>query len=567
MILYIKNLLRKNVLLHSIFYKIRINLLIVKYFFYRKKSIKFQILIMKSEFNNACNFFKKNMLLKNNFNFINFCRYLSLCLRLKIFKEDIKLNKIIFDYNKWDPLFYIFFYRKNENKILRIWLKKIFKYNPVLAEILYNPEKFVKNESKFFSNFKSQQEANLKMVQIYIKEIIAQIYFNDLQSNRLYHFYALDHIINDYLLNSNLKKKKRLAIINLDPWTQSIGHFYYLDSFLKGINLGILDYDCVKFSNDTHSVICNKYLFQLYKKYLDKKFLLKKNDNYVISKPNMEAWRLKNKKFTMAHNISNKIQSIWYKKKIDPLIKIPEEDCLYGNKVIKKILGNRKWFCTLHVREPGFRLNDHLWLDTGRNAKLENYQKAINFIHKKGGYSIRLGQKRAIKFVTRGFYDYGSSKLKSDFLDIFLLAKGKFNIGTSSGLSFIPLLLGKYKNIFTNLNLSFFVPIPGSVGIPKLVYSMKEKKLEKLKIYHKFDPPFLFYGNENFKNVGYKLIENSKEDIFLLVKEFLNDFKKKNWKKILRKRKTFPLSSNKNLYTKNFIPLPKYFISKYKDIL
>ena len=28
----------------------------------------------------------------------------------------------------------------------------------------------------------------------------------------------------------------------------------------------------------------------------------------------------------------------------------------------------------------------------------------------------------------------------------------------------------------------------------------------------------LFYGNESFKNLGYKLIENSSEDIFLFVK-------------------------------------------------
>ena len=26
------------------------------------------------------------------------------------------------------------------------------------------------------------------------------------------------------------------------------------------------------------------------------------------------------------------------------------------------------------VREPGFRLNDHLWLDSGRNAKIETYK-------------------------------------------------------------------------------------------------------------------------------------------------------------------------------------------------
>ena len=42
---------------------------------------------------------------------------------------------------------------------------------------------------------------------------------------------------------------------------------------------------------------------------------------------------------------------------------------------------------------------------------------------------------------------------------------------------------------------------------------------------------------------------------------------KKNWNKILKKRKTFPLNSNKNIYTNNFIPLPKFFINKYKKVL
>ena len=331
--------------------------------------------------------------------------------------------------------------------------------------------------------------------------------------------------------------------------------------------LGILDYDYVVFSKDPKSIISNYYLYSLYKKFLDGKFILPNKKKLLKSQPNMDAWRLKNKKFVLAHEVSKKIQKLWYEKKYSPIIEIPKKDMMKGEKLIDTFLNRENWFCTIHVREPGFRLNDHLWLDTGRNAKIENYSKAIKYIEKKKGFTVRLGQKKIKEFKSEGFFDYGSSKLKSDFLDIFLIYKARFNIGTSSGLSFLPIILGKYKNIFTNLNLLCFVSIPGSIGIPKLIYSIKKRKLENLKIYEKFDPPLLFYGNESFKNLGYKLIENTSEDIFLIVKEFFNNFNKKEWNKMLKKRKTFPLKPNKNIYTNNLMPLPKFFINKYKKIL
>ena len=91
--------------------------------------------------------------------------------------------------------------------------------------------------------------------------------------------------------------------------------------------------------------------------------------------------------------------------------------------------------------------------------------------------------------------------------------------------------------------------------------------MEKIKVFERFDPPFLFYGNESFKNVGLKLIENNSEDIYLLVKEFLHNFNKKERNRIIKKRKTFPIRSNKNIYANNFISLPKFFIKKYEKLL
>lgn len=561
----LKNFLRKNIFFHKIFFKINLIILKVQYLFFKNKNLKFKILILESRYHDAYQFFKLNILKYDTFSFQEFCNYLSLRLRLKIFKDDNEMNKIIFNYNKWSPLFYIFLNKNSEDKILNKWLSKILRDNNNLIPILSNPRKFVTNE-KYFLKKVLTCNSNLTEIRVYLKDIISQMYFNDMQFNKLYYFAILESILSDHLLNKNLKCKKRLAVINLDPWTQSIGHFYFLDSFIKGVLLGILDYDYIIFSKKPTSVVSNQYLFKLYKNYINKNFCPPKNVNYIVSEPNLEAWRHKNKKFVMAHEISKNIQEIWSKKNKDPIVKISKEDLLIGDKLIENILGERKWFCTLHVREPGFRLNDHLWLDTGRNADVKNYFKAIKYIYNKGGYTIRLGQKKIKSLKFFGFFDYGSSSLKSDFLDIFLIYRGKFNIGTSSGLSFIPIILGKYQNIFTNLSNLCFHENPGSIGIPKLVYSIKKKKLEKIKVFERFDPPFLFYGNESFKNVGLKLIENNSEDIYLLVREFLFNFNKKDRNKIIKKSKTFPIKSSKNIYANNFISLPKFFTKKYEKL-
>lgn len=566
MISNVKIFLRKNLVLHTVYFGFKISFLKVQYFLLRKKTLKFKIMLLKSDFIKAYSFFNNEILKNNNFSFSDFCEFLSLSLRLKNFKYKNDLNKIILDYNTWSPLFYIYLSYRDENKLLNKWIERVFKDDKFLISILQHPERFSNNEKIFVSKISKNKEKLLEL-RFYLKDIISQMYFNDIQFNKMNNFFTLDHIISDYLLNKDVKKKKRLAIINLNPWTQSIGHFYYLDSFIKGVLLGILDYDYIIFSKDPKSIISNKYLYGLYKKFLDKKFILPKKKNYVISMPNMDSWRQKNKKFVLAHEVSKKIQEKWFKKKYLPIVKIPPKDILAGDKLIGNFFRKKKWFCTIHVREPGFRLNDHLWLDSGRNAKIETYKKAIEHIEKNEGFTIRLGQKRKNQFKFKGFFDYGSSTFKSDFLDMFLIYRAKFNIGTSSGLSFLPIIFGKYRNIFTNLNLLFFVSIPGSIGIPKLIYSIKKKKIENLRTYEKFDPPLLFYGNKSFKNFGYKLIENSSEDILMSVQEFLNNFKKKNWNKMLKKRKTFPLNSNKNIYTNNFIPLPKFFINKYKKIL
>ena len=565
----IKNSIKKIELFNNSRFEIKKIYLRFIYFLKREKNIKFHSLLHESRYNEAYNFYLENILRKKLYSFNNLGKYLSLSMRLRK-KEDIKIiNSAILFFKQWSPDVYIFLLNNPKFKLLSLWLKVVCKNDKNLLLLLTNLIFYSNNEDKFIIKFLKSKEAAQK-IQLQIKEVIAAMYFNDMQSNSLFYFSVFDHIINDYLISKKFKNKKiknRCAILKLDPWTQSIGHFIYVDSFIKGVLLGKLNYDSIMFSKSPKSMISNKFLYKKYNNFLKKNFKTYADDECLFLEPSLDAWRANNT-FVMAHNMSTNIQRIWKQKKNKPIVQFTENEKKEGKKFTSTIITNKKkWFCTIQVREPGFRFRDNLWLDTGRNANLNNYKKAISYINKNKGITVRLGQKRHKNISCEGYFDYGSSKFKSSFLDIYLLAEAKFHIGTTSGLSYLPLILGKYKNIFTNLSIPFFVPNPGSIGIPKLLKSTSSQKYQKFSTYEKFEPPMLFYGNENLKNLNLELVENSADDIYSLIKEFLRDFEKKEWENTLRKKKTFPINASNNIFCQNRIALPNYFIKKYKKLM
>tara|TARA_A100001015_G_scaffold239607_1_gene272979 strand:- start:180 stop:806 length:627 start_codon:yes stop_codon:yes gene_type:complete len=207
MISNVKIFLRKNVVLHTIYFKLKILFLKIQYFFLKKNNLKFKIMLLESNFNKAYSFFSNEILKKNKFSFSDFCEFLSLSLRLKNFKQRHDLNKIILDYNIWSPLFYIYLSYRDENKLLNKWLERVFKDDQVLISILKYPERFSNNE-KIFSSKISKDKQKLSKLRFYLKDIISQMYFNDMQFNKMNNFFTLDHIISDCLMNKNLKKKR-----------------------------------------------------------------------------------------------------------------------------------------------------------------------------------------------------------------------------------------------------------------------------------------------------------------------------------------------------------------------
>jgi len=301
----IKHFIKKIELFNKSRYEIRKNYLRFIYILKDEKNIKFQSLIHESKYNEAYNFYLVNILKKKLYSFDNLGKYLSLSMRLRK-KEDLKvINSAILFFKQWSPDVYIFLLNNPKYKLLSLWLKEVCKNDKNLSLLLTNLIFYSNNEDKFIIKFLKSKEAAQK-IQLQIKEIIGTMYFNDMQSNSLFYFSIFDNIINDYLISNSFKNKKiknRCAILNLDPWTQSVGHFIYVDSFIKGVLLGKLNYDSIKFSKSPKSIISNKFLYKKYNNFLKKNFKTHTNDQCLFLEPNMDAWRANNNKFVMAHNM------------------------------------------------------------------------------------------------------------------------------------------------------------------------------------------------------------------------------------------------------------------------
>src|SRR3546814_3430723 len=79
-----------------------------------------------------------------------------------------------------------------------------------------------------------------------------------------------------------------------------------------------------------------------------------------------------------------------------------------------------------------------------RDARIADYRPAIEYLTASGGYVVRLGDRSMTRAEPQaGLVDYPFTEAKSDWMDIYLAARCRFHDGTSSGMSFVPLLFGR----------------------------------------------------------------------------------------------------------------------------
>tara|TARA_B100000427_G_C15493466_1_gene588719 strand:- start:36 stop:1409 length:1374 start_codon:yes stop_codon:yes gene_type:complete len=172
------------------------------------------------------------------------------------------------------------------------------------------------------------------------------------------------------------------------------------------------------------------------------------------------------------------------------------------------------WFVCLHVSE-----ND---TTTVRNASIENYIKGIKAITKRGGWVVRLGSPSMKSLpIMEKVIDYGHSIHKSPSMDLYLISECEFFIGLASGPTFVAALFDKPQVQVNMTDYTLGLPLKkGSLGIMKHVFSRTQNRF--LSIREVLNEPFAVTAFDESISDEYIFVENSDEEIYNLIEEFMN---------------------------------------------
>ena len=218
-------------------------------------------------------------------------------------------------------------------------------------------------------------------------------------------------------------------------------------------------------------------------------------------------------------------------------------DFLIPNKFIKKsedILAklnvdkNARIVC-IHVRDSAFhsdkKRKNYRKLNQEKNANIENYYEAINYLLDKGYYVFRMGlvAEKKMQIFKKKFFDlpYLISSSEIEFLQFYLVENCKFFIGSESGPQLLPWL--RYKpTLYTNVSEFFYLTSP-NINCRytfKKIFDQKNKKYLHIKDY--LNLPFK-YHDVNRHDDSFSFIENTSKELLDSVVEFETNHLKNKW--------------------------------------
>ena len=212
----------------------------------------------------------------------------------------------------------------------------------------------------------------------------------------------------------------------------------------------------------------------------------------------------------------------WEREGRPPLLKFPSDVEARGWEALYCLgVPPGAWFVAVHVREgkwdrvkPG---NHGI-----RNADVSTYLPAIFEITRQGGWVVRMGDPGMTPLPqVENVIDYCHSPVRSDWMDIFILANCRFLVGTNSGPAFVPALYGK-PSVLTNWWPAGERPWHSSdLFIPKLLRKISDGRY--LSLSETLQEPFCWCFSRRYLagRAGVQLEDNDPELIRVAVQEML----------------------------------------------
>ncbi len=162
-----------------------------------------------------------------------------------------------------------------------------------------------------------------------------------------------------------------------------------------------------------------------------------------------------------------------------------------------------------------------------KNFKFMNFDKSINNLIKKNYSIIRVTKATNSRYKNPSKKFFYFEKDRTDHSDVYLLSQSKYNIyGSFHGANEISSIFRK-KALYLNMtpfNLEFLTNLSiNSIFVPKKIYSKIDKRFLKfneianLKYY-------THYNKDYFEEKGLEVIDNTPDEINMIVEEFDNNF-------------------------------------------
>ena len=179
---------------------------------------------------------------------------------------------------------------------------------------------------------------------------------------------------------------------------------------------------------------------------------------------------------------------------------------------------------SLHVREAGFRSRPGRPEDRSistRNAQIESYNKAIDFLVQQGYFVVRIGDPTMTPIDRRGVVDLALSTKRTELLELYCLMKSEFLIGCESGLLGVGYLINTpLLNVNATDPVSSYPVRRDGLYILKRVVDRKTESVLSLSDMVKDD--YLL----NLRNVDrYEYIDNTSDEILDVTREMVMSLK------------------------------------------
>jgi putative glycosyltransferase (TIGR04372 family) len=142
-------------------------------------------------------------------------------------------------------------------------------------------------------------------------------------------------------------------------------------------------------------------------------------------------------------DVASKTYRRWHEEGRGPLLVLPSETAARGWAALRSAgVPDDAWFVALHVREGRWDGQD-AGLHGILNADISKYLPAIAEVTRRGGWVIRMGDPdmKPLPPLSK-VIDYCHTALQADWMDVFIAAKCRFMISTSSGPGYLPILYG-----------------------------------------------------------------------------------------------------------------------------